>query len=195
MLPTPSKRGNLPKWPPLAPRSNFEGDKLHLNLLKKPQISKSSSFVIHIAHYGKVTNFQEFETWPKWSWNWKISKFSLVALPDEGTIHMSKWPSKCCPIDFKFSQDYMVILFKSVWFGFPENRVDTWQNFSALVLEMPEIRMWRFERLGVNVGCIANAGACQEHIPSVNLKGILRALQMQQTCLTQMFPHMLCEAC
>ena len=32
--------------------SNFEGDKLHLNLLKKPQISGSRSFVIHITYYG-----------------------------------------------------------------------------------------------------------------------------------------------
>ena len=39
-------------------------------------------------------------------------------------------------------------------------------------------------------GCIANTGTCQERIPSVNLKGILQVLQMQQTCLPQMFPSM-----
>ena len=52
------KKGKPPKddlmWP-----SNFEGDKLHLNLLKKTQLFGSSSFVIHMTYSGKVANFLE----------------------------------------------------------------------------------------------------------------------------------------
>lgn len=41
--------------------SNFEGDGVHPNLLKKPKFLESSSFVIHITYYKKkVANFLNF---------------------------------------------------------------------------------------------------------------------------------------
>ena len=53
------KKGKIPKndlmWP-----SNFEGDGLHLNFLKKTEFFGISSFVIHIIFYGKVANFLNF---------------------------------------------------------------------------------------------------------------------------------------
>ena len=45
-----------PKMTSCGP-SNFEGDKLHLDLLRKPPIFGSSSFVIHITYHDKVANF------------------------------------------------------------------------------------------------------------------------------------------
>ena len=53
------KEGKSPKMTSCGP-SNFEGDILHLNLLKKTQFFGSSSFVIHITYYGKVANFLKF---------------------------------------------------------------------------------------------------------------------------------------
>ena len=47
--------------------SNIEGDGLHLNLLKKPQIFGSSSFVVQIKYYGKVVNFVKFVAQLNWS--------------------------------------------------------------------------------------------------------------------------------
>jgi hypothetical protein len=50
------KKGQSPKMTSCGP-SNFEGDRLHLNLLKETLNFGSSSFAIHITYYDKVSNF------------------------------------------------------------------------------------------------------------------------------------------
>ena len=50
------KKGKWPKMTSCGP-SIFEGDGLHVNLLKNTQNYGSSSAVIHITYYGKVANF------------------------------------------------------------------------------------------------------------------------------------------
>ena len=55
------KKGKSPKMTSCGP-SNFEDDKLDLNLLKKTHVFVISSFVIHITYYGKVVNFLKFVT-------------------------------------------------------------------------------------------------------------------------------------
>ena len=53
------KKGKSPKLISCGP-SNFEGDGLHLNLLKKTQVFGSGSFVILMTYYGQVANCLEF---------------------------------------------------------------------------------------------------------------------------------------
>jgi hypothetical protein len=55
MLLAPWKKGESLKKTSCGP-SNFDGDGLHLILLKQIQTFGSSSFVIHIAYCDKVAN-------------------------------------------------------------------------------------------------------------------------------------------
>ena len=82
---------------------NFEGDKLHLKFLKKPQISVSKSIVIHITYYGKISDFLDFVAWPKWFWKNDKNRIFFGCPLYEGHVHMSIWPRKCGPIDFKYT--------------------------------------------------------------------------------------------
>ena len=95
------EKGETPKMASCG-ASNFEGDGLHLYLLQNPQNFESSSFVIHITYNVKVANFLKFVAQLKCSWDKKIKSFFNIPL-DEGLVHMSIWPSKCGPIDFKLS--------------------------------------------------------------------------------------------
>jgi hypothetical protein len=62
------EKDKSPKMASCGP-SNFKGDGLHLNLLKKNQMLGSSSLFIHLTYYDKVVNFLKKLTWPKWSLN------------------------------------------------------------------------------------------------------------------------------
>jgi hypothetical protein len=61
-------------WP-----SKFEADGLHLNSLKKTQIFKSNSFIIHITYYGKSFQLSKSYGMTEMIRKQKNSKVSLAA--------------------------------------------------------------------------------------------------------------------
>ena len=71
-------KGKTPKMTSCDP-SSFEGNGLHLNLLKKPQIFGSSSFVIHTTYYDKIVSFLKFCGMTKMIMKSSILRFSLAA--------------------------------------------------------------------------------------------------------------------